>query len=87
MTKDRRFWIGMAIVVAVAVAVRVTYIWMARRGLPVGGDSRYYHEGANLLAVDPHKARRARAAIAALRAFESQPFFKPRFFVHDDFRL
>lgn len=60
MTKDRRFWIGMAIVVAVAVAVRVTYIWMARRGLAVGGDSRYYHEGANLLAkgkgfVDPYQ--------------------------------
>src|SRR4051812_10561917 len=60
MTKDRRFWIGMAIVVAIAVAVRVTYIWMARRGLPVGGDSRYYHEGANLLAkgkgfIDPYQ--------------------------------
>lgn len=26
------------------------YIWFWRRGLPVGGDSRYYHEGANLLA-------------------------------------
>lgn len=60
MTKDRRFWIGMAVVVAVAVAVRVTYIWMARRGLPVGGDSFYYHEGANLLAkgkgfIDPYQ--------------------------------
>ena len=30
--------------------VRVVYIWFWRRGLPVGGDSRYYHEGANLLA-------------------------------------
>jgi 4-amino-4-deoxy-L-arabinose transferase-like glycosyltransferase len=28
----------------------VIYIWFWRRGLPVGGDSRYYHEGANLLA-------------------------------------
>ena len=60
MTKDRRFWMGMAIVVAIAIAVRVTYIWMARRGLPVGGDSRYYHEGANLLAkgkgfIDPYQ--------------------------------
>ncbi|MEY2447004.1 MAG: hypothetical protein QOH79_480 [Acidimicrobiaceae bacterium] len=26
------------------------YLWFWRRGLPVGGDSRYYHEGANLLA-------------------------------------
>lgn len=33
-----------------ALAVRVVYIWFWRRGLPVGGDSRYYHEGANLLA-------------------------------------
>jgi 4-amino-4-deoxy-L-arabinose transferase-like glycosyltransferase len=44
----------------VAIAVRVTYIWLARRGLPVGGDSRYYHEGANLLAkgkgfIDPYQ--------------------------------
>ena len=51
---------GVAIVAAAALAVRVAYIWLERRGLPVGGDSRYYHEGANLLAkgkgfIDPYQ--------------------------------
>ena len=43
-----------------ALAIRVAYIWLERRGLPIGGDSRYYHEGANLLAkgkgfIDPYQ--------------------------------
>ena len=48
--KPNRFWIGLAVTALGALAVRVVYIWFWRRGLPVGGDSRYYHEGANLLA-------------------------------------
>jgi 4-amino-4-deoxy-L-arabinose transferase-like glycosyltransferase len=48
--KPNRFWIGLAVTALGALAIRVIYIWFWRRGLPVGGDSRYYHEGANLLA-------------------------------------
>jgi 4-amino-4-deoxy-L-arabinose transferase-like glycosyltransferase len=53
-----RFWVGVIVVALVALVVRVAYIWFWRRGLTVGGDSRYYHEGANLLAegkgfIDP----------------------------------
>jgi 4-amino-4-deoxy-L-arabinose transferase-like glycosyltransferase len=48
--KPNRFWIGLAVTALGALTVRVVYIWFWRRGLPVGGDSRYYHEGANLLA-------------------------------------
>ena len=50
MIRDRRFIAGVIVVVLVALAIRLAYIWFERRGLPVGGDSRYYHEGANLLA-------------------------------------
>jgi 4-amino-4-deoxy-L-arabinose transferase-like glycosyltransferase len=46
----RNFWVGLIATAVVALVVRVVYIWFWRRGLAVGGDSRYYHEGANLLA-------------------------------------
>ena len=67
---NRRFWIGIVCVAAVALAVRVAYIWLVRRGLPVGGDSRYYHEGANLLGqgkgfVDPYQYLDAGRTVAA----------------------
>src|SRR4051812_23511497 len=67
---NRRFWIGIVCVAAAALAVRVAYIWLARRGLPVGGDSRYYHEGANLLGqgkgfVDPYQYLDAGRTVAA----------------------
>lgn len=50
--------------------MRVAYIWFWRRGLAVGGDSRYYHEGANLLAkgkgfVDPYLFLDAGKAVQA----------------------
>jgi len=46
------------------------YIWCWRKGLPVGGDSRYYHEGANLLAkgkgfIDPYLFLDAGKAVQA----------------------
>jgi len=67
---NRRFWIGIVCVAAAALIVRVAYIWLARRGLPVGGDSRYYHEGANLLGqgkgfVDPYQYLDAGRTVAA----------------------
>jgi 4-amino-4-deoxy-L-arabinose transferase-like glycosyltransferase len=46
----RDFRLRLLAVALVALVIRVAYIWFWRRGLPVGGDSRYYHEGANLLA-------------------------------------
>ena len=68
--RDRRFWLGVILIAAVALSVRVAYIWLARRGLAVGGDSRYYHEGANLLAtghgfIDPYQYLDAGRAVPA----------------------
>lgn len=68
--RPARFWIGLAFVAIVALAIRVAYIWLERRGLPVGGDSRYYHEGANLLAegkgfIDPYQYLDAGRAVPA----------------------
>ena len=69
-THDRRFWLRLSVIAVIAVIVRVVYIWFWRRGLPVGGDSRYYHEGANLLAegkgfVDPYLFLDAGKAVEA----------------------
>jgi 4-amino-4-deoxy-L-arabinose transferase-like glycosyltransferase len=54
----------------VAAVVRVVYILHWRHGVTVGGDSRYYHEGANLLAnghgfIDPFQFLDAGRAVAA----------------------
>lgn len=67
---QRRFCIAVASTVAVGLAVRLAYIWFERRGLPVNGDARYYHEGANLLAegkgfVEPYLYDAGRTVQAA----------------------
>src|SRR4051812_34378262 len=54
----------------VGLAVRLFYIWGWRAGLPVGGDSRYYHDGANLLAdgkgfIDPFQFAATGKSVAA----------------------
>jgi 4-amino-4-deoxy-L-arabinose transferase-like glycosyltransferase len=46
---DRR----LAIIAVVAVAVRIAYILIERRGVTVGGDPYFYHRGARLL-VEGH---------------------------------
>jgi 4-amino-4-deoxy-L-arabinose transferase-like glycosyltransferase len=55
---DTGFVLRVLAIAIVALAVRIAYIWFWRKGLPVGGDSLYYHDGANLLAkgkgfIDP----------------------------------
>lgn len=45
-----RFRFALAAIVLIGLVVRLAYIALERRGLPVNGDARYYHEGANLLA-------------------------------------
>lgn len=44
------FVVALAVVVAVAAAVRITYALVAVAGDPVAGDPFFYHHGANLLA-------------------------------------
>lgn len=47
---DPAFERGLAGIALVGLVIRVAYILLERRGLPVGGDAFAYHEGANLLA-------------------------------------
>lgn len=44
------FWIGVTIVTAGALWLRLAYVWTARDGRPLGGDALYYHATANLVA-------------------------------------
>lgn len=50
VTTPRWFLHTLGAVALLALAVRIVYILQWRHGLPLGGDSRYYHEAANLLA-------------------------------------
>ncbi|HEV3226978.1 MAG TPA: glycosyltransferase family 39 protein [Acidimicrobiales bacterium] len=70
MSDRRKFWIALTVVALVALTVRLAYIALARRGLTVGGDSLYYHEGANLLAkgkgyIDPYQYLTTGKSVAA----------------------
>jgi 4-amino-4-deoxy-L-arabinose transferase-like glycosyltransferase len=46
----RWFAWALAAVAVVGLAVRVAYVVLERRDIDFGGDARFYHEGANLLA-------------------------------------
>src|SRR5215207_3733523 len=47
---SRRFWWGMAIIAAGALAVRLTWVLVARRNFSLHGDDFFYHWQANALA-------------------------------------
>jgi 4-amino-4-deoxy-L-arabinose transferase-like glycosyltransferase len=47
---SRRFWWGMAIIAAGALAVRFTWVLVARRNFSLHGDDFFYHWQANALA-------------------------------------
>jgi len=49
-TPGRRFLIGLAVITAVALIVRVAYVWLVWRHRPIVGDPLYYHIASNLLA-------------------------------------
>jgi 4-amino-4-deoxy-L-arabinose transferase-like glycosyltransferase len=46
----RWFVWALAAVAVIGLAVRVTYVLLEQRDVDFGGDARFYHEGANLLA-------------------------------------
>ena len=47
---DARFGRWLALLVAIALVLRVAYVLVVERGDPLSGDGAYYHEAANLLA-------------------------------------
>lgn len=47
--RDPWFWVVTLLATAGGAALRIAYVWHARRGEPVLGDAFYYHAGANLL--------------------------------------
>ncbi|MEJ5254934.1 MAG: glycosyltransferase family 39 protein [Acidimicrobiales bacterium] len=47
---DRRWWLGLGLIVLAGLALRVVYVWFYRRGIDLRGDPVYYHDAANLLA-------------------------------------
>ena len=47
---SRSFAVGVAVVTAAGLTLRLAYIWFVRRNLVYGGDPYYYHASANLLA-------------------------------------
>lgn len=47
---SRRFWVGLGLVAAAALALRVAYVLVLERTERFGGDALFYHEQANLLA-------------------------------------
>ncbi len=48
--RDRAFWLGLAGLMLIALAVRVVYVLGWHHPATVGGDNFYYHHGANLFA-------------------------------------
>ena len=48
--RPRRFALGMVVIATVALAVRVTWVLVARRNFPLHGDDFFYHWQANALA-------------------------------------
>jgi hypothetical protein len=60
----------LAAVAVIGLAVRVTYVLLEQRDIDFGGDARFYHDGANLLAdgkgfispFDHHKGHVVEAA-------------------------
>jgi hypothetical protein len=49
-TGVRRFGFWLLVITAVALVVRVAYVWFVYRYRTIGGDPLYYHLGGNLLA-------------------------------------
>lgn len=70
-TRSSRWFIWALVAVAVVgLAVRVTFVLVEQRELDFGGDARFYHEGANLLAdgkgfISPFDFDRGRTVEAA----------------------
>lgn len=59
---NKRFWIGLGLITAAALAWRVGYVIWAIDRIPLGGDASYYHYQANDIAngkwfIDPFQYR------------------------------
>lgn len=48
--EDRGFWLALALITVVGLAIRIGWILASRQHVNFGGDAGYYHRAANLLA-------------------------------------
>ena len=47
--RSRRWWLWLGLIAAAGLALRIAYVLITKNPRAVGGDSFYYHYGANLL--------------------------------------
>ena len=50
MRESKRFWVVLGVIAALALAVRVIYVFAARNPLVLQGDNKVYHDEANFFA-------------------------------------
>jgi 4-amino-4-deoxy-L-arabinose transferase-like glycosyltransferase len=49
MMRGRRWWVWLGLIAVAGLALRIAYVLITKNPRAIGGDSFYYHHGANLL--------------------------------------